>query len=104
MFLPPKIKEIKGAGSSTDPAQTNPIILKAVKECYHNPDPIAHLIGKVHEAHILIDDVECLALVDSGTQISTIKIEFVKQFGLKIHQLDKILKFETIGGGDISYI
>ena len=99
MFLPPKSMRSKGAGSSTDQAQNEPIILKAVKECYQNPDPIAHLIGKVNEAHTLIDDVECLALVDSRAQISTITIEFIKQFGLKIHQLDRILKFETTGGG-----
>ena len=47
------------------------------------------------------DDVECL---DSGTQISTITIEFVKQLGLKIHQLDRILQFETTGGGNIPYM
>ena len=31
MFLPPKSRRSKRAGSSTDPAQINPIILKAVK-------------------------------------------------------------------------
>ena len=51
----------------------------------------------------MIDDVECLALVDSASQISTITIELVKQLGLKIHQLVRILKFETTGGGDIPY-
>ena len=44
---------------------------------------------------ILIDDVECLALVDLGAQISTITIEFIKQLGLKMPQLYRILKFET---------
>ena len=51
----------------------------------------------------MVDDVECLALVDSGAQLS-INIEFVKQLGLKIHQLDKILKIEATGGGDIPYM
>ena len=75
-----------------------------MKKHYHNPDPIASLYGKVNEARMLIDDVQCLALIDSGAQISTITIEFVKQLGLKIHQLDRILKFETTGGGDIPYM
>ena len=48
--------------------------------------------------------MECLALVDSGTQISTITTEFVKQLGLKMHQLDRIIKFETTRGGDIPYM
>ena len=103
MFLPPK-SEIKGTGSSTGPAQTNTIILKALRECYHNPDPITYIIGRINEAHNLIDDVECLALVDSGAQISTITVEFVKQLGLRIHQLDRILKCETTGRGDIPYM
>ena len=48
--------------------------------------------------------MECLALVDSGAQLSTINIEFVKQLGLEIHQLDRILKIEATGGGDIPYM
>ena len=47
--------------------------------------------------------MECLALIDSGAQISTITTEFIKQLGLKIHQLDRILKFEATGGSDIPY-
>ena len=104
MFLPPKSKRSKGAGSSTDPTQTDPITLKAIRKHCHNPDLIACLVGKVNEACILIDDVECLALVDSGAQISTITVESVKQLRLKIHQLDRILKFETGGGGDIPFM
>ena len=90
--------------SSTGPVQTNTIILKAIKECFHNPDPIAHLIGKVNDAHILVDDVECFTLVDSGAQLSTITIEFAKQLGLKIHQVDRILRSEATWGGDIPYM
>ena len=88
--LPPKMKEIKGNRKPTDPTQTDPITLKTIRKHYHNPDPIAHLVGKVNEAHILIDDVECLALIDLGAQISTITVEFVTQLGLKIYQLDGI--------------
>ena len=57
----------------------------------------------MNEAHIWIHNMECLALVDSGAQISTITTEFVKQLGLKIHQLDRILKFETTGEGAIPW-
>ena len=89
----------------TPPFSTiDPITLKAIRKQYHNPDPIAHLVGKVNESHILVEDVEFVALIASGAQISTITIEFVKQLGLKIHQLDRILKFETTGGGDIPYM
>ena len=71
MFLPPKVKDTRKSKELNRPS-SNPIIHKAVKEHYHNPDPIACLIGKVNEAHILVDDVECLALVGSGVQLSII--------------------------------
>ena len=63
MYLPPQIRRSKRAGSSTDPAQTNPTIPKSVEECNHYPEPVAHLIGKTNETKTLVDDVECLALV-----------------------------------------
>ena len=48
--------------------------------------------------------MECLAQIDSGAQISTITFELVRQLGLEIHWLDRILKFDTAGGGYIPYI
>ena len=65
---------------------------------------MACLIGKANETKILVDDVECLALIHSGAQLSIINIEFVKQLELEIHQLDRILKTEATGGGDIPYM
>ena len=96
MFLPPKSKRSKAAGNSTDPTKTDQITIKAIRKHYHNRNPIACLVSKVNETHILIDDVECLALVHSGAQISTNTIEFVKQLGLKIHLLDKILNISPL--------
>ena len=104
MSLPPKIKKSKRTGISTNSTQTDSITLKAIREEYHNPDLIARLADQANETHILEDDIECLALIDSGAQIYTVMIEFIKELGLKIHQLNRILKFETIGGGDILYM
>ena len=53
--LSPKQNRSKGAGSSINPTQTDPITLKAIRKQYHNPDPIALFVGKVNEAPILID-------------------------------------------------
>ena len=89
MSLLPRWKKSKGARSSANSTTTDPMTLKTIKEQYHNPDAIAWLVGWVNEACILIDDVECIALVDLGAQISTITIEFIKQLGLKIYQLDR---------------
>ena len=47
--------------------------------------------------------MECLALVDLGGTIIH-HHNFVKQFRQKIYELDRILKFEATGGGDIPYM
>ena len=104
MPLPPKSEKFKRPRTSIDLTQTNPITLKSIREEYHNPDPITRLVGRLNEACILIDEVECLALIDSGAQISTISLESVEQLGLQIQQLDRMLKFKTMGRGDIPYL
>ena len=83
MYFPLKSRRPKRAGSPTHAAQINPIIFKAVKEHYHKPDPVAHLIGKANETKTLVNDVGCWAPVDSEAQLSTINIEFVMQLGQK---------------------
>ena len=47
--FPPKSKKSKRTGIPTNSTQTDSITLKAIREEYHNPDPIAQLIGKVNE-------------------------------------------------------
>ena len=84
MSLPPK-NQRNQRQQEPQQTQTDSITLKAIMKQYHNPDPIAQLVGKVNEAHTLIDDVKCLALVDLGAQISTITIVLIKQLGLKMH-------------------
>ena len=74
MSLSPKIKEIKGSMKLNRPNSNRPYYPQSNN------------------------------LIDSGVQISTITFEFVKQLGLKIYQLDRILKFETTGHGDIPYM
>ena len=91
---PPKSKKPKKSRNlnKCDPNRFHH--LQSNKETISSPIyTIACLVGKANEAHILIDDVECLTLVDLGAQIYTITIELIKQLGLKIHQLDRIIKF-----------
>ena len=69
-------------GILTNSTQADSITLKAIRKEYRNPDPIAQLVGKANETHIIVNDVECLALLDTGAQISTIMMELVKQLVL----------------------
>ena len=70
---------------------------------YHNPYPMVRLIGKINETKVCIDDVECLALVDSGAQMSTINLWLAKKLDLPIKHCNDFLELEATGRGDIPY-
>ena len=45
--------------------------ISQVAEKYHNPDPLARLIGPANEAIIIIEGQELPALINSGAQLLT---------------------------------
>ena len=47
---------------------------------------------------IEVDDVKCLALLDSRTQLSTITITCIQKLSVPIHKLDQLLEIEAMGG------
>ena len=69
-----------------------------------NPDPLVRLIGRANKSEIVVDDTKCLELIDSAAQLSSITVTFAQQLGLEIHHLHKILKLESMGGGNIPYM
>ena len=48
----------------------------ALKELYHNPDPLVRLIGEANETDIVIENKQVKGLIDSGAQISSISDTF----------------------------
>ena len=70
---------------------------------YYNPDPMVRLIGEANESMIQVNDCLVKALIDSGTQVSTMARGLAQMMNLKIHKLRKILKIEGTGGGDVPY-
>ena len=58
---------------------------------YHNPDPLARLMGETNENRIEVKEVECLALIDSRAQLYTIPITFAQKLGVPILKLEKLL-------------
>ena len=70
---------MNGVFTSTEPA-----INKLSGGEYHNPHPLVSLIGEANETKIKIDNVGCLALVDSGAQLSTITVDFAQQLKLNL--------------------
>ena len=75
----------------------------ALKELYHNPDPLFRLIGKANETEIIIENQQVKGLIDSGAQVSSISDTFASKLGLKIKQLDTLLDLEPAGGGQVPY-
>ena len=79
------------------------IVAKQAKSRYYNPDPLLRLIGEANEAEIKLDGVEVKALIDSGSQISTVTEKLAKTMGWKIKSLRNILDIEGTGGAKIKY-
>ena len=50
------------------------MILKALKQrdLYHNPDPLGRLVGEVNKSKVIVEGQETRALLDSGSQLSSI--------------------------------
>ena len=73
----------------------------ALKELYHNPDPLVRLIGETNETNVIIENQEVKGLIDSGAQVSSILDTFASKLGLEIKQLNTLLDLEPTGGGQV---
>ena len=77
--------------------------MKQAKSRYYNPDPLLRLIRKANETEVKLDKTEVRALVDSGSQISTVTEKLAKLMGWKIKSLKNILDIEGTGGVRVKY-
>ena len=66
-------------------------------DLYHNPDPLYRLVGEVNETTVLVEGQEARALIDSGSQLSSISLVWVKKLNLKPQQLQSVLQIEGWG-------
>ena len=82
------------------------MIYKNLKQnnLYHNPDLLFRLIGEVNESIVLVEGQEARALLDSGSQLSAISLEWVKKLKLRPQQLQSILKIDDSGGLEVPYL
>ena len=79
------------------------IVAKQAKSQYYNPDPLFRLIGETNETEVTLNGTTLTALVDSGSQISTILESVAKLLGLKVKSLKNILDIEGTGGIKVKY-
>ena len=85
--------------SYTNPKSKSMIyIIPRQNDLYHNPDPLFRLEGEVNETTVLVEGQETRALRDSGSQLSSISLTWVKKLNFKLQQLWSILQIEGSGG------
>ena len=75
----------------------------ALKELYHNPDPLYRLIGEPNETSIIFKNQKVKGLINSRTQISSISDKFPKDLKLEVKKLETLLDLEPTGGGQVPY-
>ena len=90
-----KLEGISGSCSSLNSwkywlhSYTNPksksMIYKILRQSdlYHNPDPLFRLVGEVNETTVLVEGQEARALIESGSQLSSISLAWVKKLKFK---------------------
>ena len=71
---------------------------------YHNPDPLYRLVGEINESTVLVEGLRARALIDSGSQLSSISLAWVKKVKLDPQQLHSVLQIEGSGGLDVPYL
>ena len=61
------------------------MIYKILKQnnLYHNPDPLFRLVREANESTVIVEGQEARALLDSGSQLSAISLEWIKKLKLK---------------------
>ena len=101
------------AGTTLEPAlgDTRNIILAALKknvvrteeDQYHNPDPLARLIGEQNEGVVCVDGAPVTALLDTGAQITTVSDKWCVENGKTIYPLDKALNLRGAGNNVIPH-
>ena len=75
----------------------------ALKELYHNPDPLYRLIGEPNETSIIVENQKVKGLINLGAQISSISDKFAIDLKLEVKKLETLLDLEPTGGGQVPY-
>ena len=74
------------------------------RDLYHNPDPLGRLVGEANESKVIVEGQETRALLDSGSQLSSISWSWVKKLNLEPKQLQSILQIEGSRGLEVPYL
>ena len=73
-------------------------------DLYHNLDPLYRHVGEVNESAVLVEGQKARAVIDSGSQLSSISLAWVKKLKLNPQQLHSVLQIEGSWGSEIPYL
>lgn len=65
---------------------------------------IDRLVGQANEVEVAVGQARYLALIDSGSMVSTISEGLTKQLGLDVHPVQELLLVEGVGGQRLDYL
>ena len=63
-----------------------------------NPDPWTRLIGRANEEKIIVNGKAVTALLDTGSQVTHISLDYCQAVGIPIHPINQLVKIEGAGG------
>ena len=63
-----------------------------------NPDPLARLIGRANEEKITVNGNTVTALLDTGSQVTHISLDYCQAMGIPINPIDQLVNIEGAGG------
>ena len=63
-----------------------------------NPDPWARLIGRANEEKIVINGNTVIALLDTGSQVTHISLDYCQAMGIPINPIEQLVNFEGARG------
>ena len=63
-----------------------------------NPDPWTRLIGRANEEKVIVNGKAVTALLDTGSQVTHISLDYCQAMGIPIHPINQLVKIEGAGG------
>ena len=66
--------------------------------------PFNAVVGKANEVSLFVNDKQVLALLDTGSMVSTMSSYLCSSLNLSIQPLDKVFRIKGAGGHDIPYL
>ena len=68
-----------------------------------NPDPWTRLIGRANGEKIVLNEKTVTALLDTGSQVTYISLDYCQAMGIPIHPMTHLVKTERTGDA-IEYV